>query len=197
MQQAAETTTPPVATITPVSMPVWASTVTMTTVDTDFEAAFKASRNVDKEGGKVWDGVVKFAQTSKLMFMVDEKHRKARFEEEEERVETAHKQSPKEFGAYRTAKSVCLSAIKYKVALFDGEGKVRGKTAVEKDLKAAKASEKPAIDKWQATFNSLNSLTNDLEGLEDLNVAFTNIDALRNKLAEMVRNEMESKKLAA
>lgn len=43
-------------------------------------------------------------------------------------------------GAFRTAKSVALKAIRLDVPLVDGDGKARGKTAVEKDCKEAQAA---------------------------------------------------------
>ena len=45
-------------------------------------------------------------------------------------------------GAYRSAKSVLKNAIKAGIPLLDGEGEPRGKTAIEKDIKAAKDAAK-------------------------------------------------------
>lgn len=45
-------------------------------------------------------------------------------------------------GAYRSAKSVLKSAIKGGIPLLDAEGMPRGKTSIEKDIKAAKDAAK-------------------------------------------------------
>jgi hypothetical protein len=45
-------------------------------------------------------------------------------------------------GAYRSAKSVLKNAIKGGIPLLDAEGEPRGKTAIEKDIKAAKDAAK-------------------------------------------------------
>lgn len=45
-------------------------------------------------------------------------------------------------GAYRSAKSVLKNAIKAGIPLLDEAGKPRGKTAIEKDIKAAKDAAK-------------------------------------------------------
>lgn len=45
-------------------------------------------------------------------------------------------------GAYRSAKSVLKNAIKAGIPLLDAEGEPRGKTAIEKDIKAAKDAAK-------------------------------------------------------
>jgi hypothetical protein len=59
--------------------------------------------------------------------------------QEEYKQETGSATMP---GAYRSAKSVLKNAIKGGIPLLDAEGEPRGKTAIEKDIKAAKDAAK-------------------------------------------------------
>ena len=59
--------------------------------------------------------------------------------QEEYKQETGSATMP---GAYRSAKSVLKNAIKGGIPLLDGEGQPRGKTAIERDIKAAKDAAK-------------------------------------------------------
>jgi hypothetical protein len=59
--------------------------------------------------------------------------------QEEYKQETGAATMP---GAYRSAKSVLKNAIKGGIPLLDAEGEPRGKTAIEKDIKAAKDAAK-------------------------------------------------------
>ena len=61
-------------------------------------------------------------------------------------------------GAYRSAKSVLKNAIKAGIPLLDGDGSPRGKTAIEKDIKAAKDAAKDEKTPEEKAFIMAKSL---------------------------------------
>lgn len=146
-----------------------------------YTAALKAVVASESKASNFWQSLV--------LFVMDEKPAskdalKGAFEREE-KAQTVTKKKLSTFGAYRSAKSVITSALVYDVALMDGE-KVRGKTEVEKDIKAMKANDKTELDKFKATLNTANAIGIKLETEADLSEAFVLADGLARKLANML-----------
>lgn len=82
------------------------------------------------------------------------------FKTNETEYKAATKRALSEFGAYRSAKSVILQAMELDVPLFE-DGKVRGKTEVEKAIAAVKednTSAKRTIDKIKGALDMVNKL---------------------------------------
>ncbi len=85
--------------------------------------------------------------------------------------------------AYRSAKSVILSAVLYDVALLDDEGKPVGKSALEKAVKDAKPdSGKSELAKFQSTMATAASIFAKVDTLHDIQQC----KELVRQLADMV-----------
>lgn len=153
----------------------------MTTLNNNLNEAIKAARTVDAGTGKVWSSTVEFIIS---LGHTDHDQAKDEFKAQELEYENQHKVQPKSFSAYRSAKSVALSALKNGIELHV-DGKPRGKTEIEKAIKDAKADVKSAFDKWQQMFERLNDQTNALIFEEDVRVAYQATDKLLKKLSEM------------
>lgn len=150
-------------------------------LNTSLNEAIKAARSVDAGTGKVWSGTVEFVMS---LGDVDHDSAKEAFKMQEAEYEEANKVQPKTFSAYRSAKSVALSALKNNIDLHI-DGKIRGKTEIEKAIKDAKSETKSPFDKWQQMFERLNEQTNTLIFESDVRVAYQSTDKLLKKLAEM------------
>lgn len=83
-------------------------------------------------------------------------------------------------GAYRSAKSVIRSANKLNIKVVV-DGKVRGKTEVEQDIKSQK-QDKPALDKFRTSMTTATTLADGVETSEELGQAFMLAKALTDKL---------------
>lgn len=68
--------------------------------------------------------------------------------------------------AYRSAKSVILSAVKAGVSLIRADGTYKGKSELEKECAASK-SEKTAVEKFVIAINTATSVFADVDTLED------------------------------
>lgn len=69
--------------------------------------------------------------------------------------------------AYRSAKSVIMSAVKAGVSLVRDDGSYKGKTELEKEVKAGK-SEKSAVEKFTIAMNTATNVFADVDTLEDV-----------------------------
>lgn len=63
-------------------------------------------------------------------------------------------------GAYSSAKSVLSNALEAGVSLTDEEGKVKGKTALEKETKTLKGESAPELPPFEIAISYLNKLAN-------------------------------------
>lgn len=83
--------------------------------------------------------------------------------------------------AYRSNKSVLLAAAEYGIVLLDGDGKVKGKTAVEKEIKEAKG-EKTPMEKFKVVMGTLATVADKLVMEGDLGEAALLTDNLSKAL---------------
>ena len=97
----------------------------------------------EKAGGDAWGTMVIETVTHGSHCNVNEFDRLANGWEEEYKRDTDATSMP---DAYRSAKSVIKNAIKAGIPLVDDEGKPKGKTAIEKSIKAAKDATKEDKD---------------------------------------------------
>lgn len=148
-------------------------------MNTHFITALKAVVAAESKASNFWSNLVLFVKDTNPK---DEEALKVAFTSEE-KAQNVTKKKLSSFGAYRSAKSVIFAALKHDVALMDGE-KVRGKTEVEKDIKALKADGKSAIDKYKHVITSANALADQLETEADLGEAFILTKSLLDKLAD-------------
>lgn len=70
-------------------------------------------------------------------------------------------------GAYRSAKSVIMSAVKAGVSLVDGDGKLRSKSDLEKSVKELR-SEKSALEKFCGALDTAEKVFADIDTLDDV-----------------------------
>lgn len=154
-----------------------------------YETALKAVVAIEAKGSNFWQNLVLFVADVKP---ADEAALKVAFGHEEKQ-QTVTKKKLSTFGAYRSAKSVIFAALKCDVALMDGE-KVRGKTEVEKDIKAAKADGKTELDKFKSAMNTATLIAIKLEGKDAYAEAFMLSKALTDKLAELLKEAVAAEK---
>lgn len=149
-----------------------------------------------KESGKnvigLWNEFVLFV-TEDLRTTV-ENDAKAAFKEKEKQTKEKDKFSLQEVGAYRSAKSVIMSALRYDIALADSQGKARGKTEIEKEIKDRKEPEAP-IDTIKRSMSILDKKIPALTTKGDISLAYMLVkgawDAINAKTAEVYPNKGE------
>lgn len=156
---------------------------------TTYISAIRTVLSVEKKMGNFWNDLVTFAMDVPMPDGLDAEGRvsvlKDAFNEQEQSDDVLallKGRKLSEFGAYRSAKSVIMSACKAGVSLLDEAGKVRGKSAVESDVKALK-EEKPEIEKFKQMLASLTSVADKLEQ-SDAGVAFLLAKGLTDYLAD-------------
>lgn len=147
-------------------------------MNANFEAALKAVVKIEATQGNFWKSLVLFV---KDVAPKDEDALKDAFTREE-KAQNVTKKKLSSFGAYRSAKSVVFAALKHDVALMDGEN-VRGKTEVEKDIKALKGDTKTEFEKFQHVITSATAIADKLESKDDVAAAFMLVKSLMDSLA--------------
>lgn len=165
----------------------------MNVLNASIIAAVAAAKSVEASSGKVWNGIAEFAINEGL----NEDTAKDAFKEQENLYMEKHKVQPSTYSTYRSAKSVCMNALKNNIDLVDAEGKPRGKTEIEKAIKAARDENKTPFDKWIGMFDRLNEQTNSLMGVTETSQAWQAVDKLQKKLTEMFEMEQEKQPKAA
>lgn len=83
--------------------------------------------------------------------------------------------------AYRSAKSVIMSALKAGISLVDDKGKYKGKTALEQEIKAGK-DEKSELQKFQSSIDTASKIFAKIDNLGDIRQA----KALTAVLVDMI-----------
>jgi hypothetical protein len=124
----------------------------MTTTTVTILSAIVAFGKVDKQASNAWNTLAE-----SLSMVRDEATFKSVTSTAEGEYKTNNPRVEVLPGSYRSAKSVCLAAIKAGVALVDEKGRAKGKTAVEKEIKEGKA-EKSASEKAKALIASLTAV---------------------------------------
>lgn len=148
-----------------------------------FESAIKAALRINKQVGSFWKDLVLFAVESNPK---DEEQLKEAFSvaEKEARTTVAKGTKLSNIAAYRSAKSVILAAYRNDVAVVNAEGVVRGKTEVEKDIKAVKAEGKTELDRFKSLMNSLSAVSVKFERKDEYATAFMLVKEECDKIAE-------------
>jgi hypothetical protein len=100
----------------------------------------------------------------------DEEVMKGQFKAQEAKA-TAGGVSLSELGSYRSAKSVILKAIELEVPLLAADGKPRGKTEVEADIKALKTPETP-IETLTRAYALIAKKMSELTTTDEANAAY-------------------------
>jgi hypothetical protein len=100
--------------------------------------------------------------------------------------------------AYRSSKSVIMSAVKLGVPLVDADGKALGKTAIEKATKEAKGDDgKTELAKFTSTMSTAMSIFTKMDTLHDVQAAYKLVEELANAVvkanAELVSKAAASK----
>lgn len=144
----------------------------------NFETAAKYAVDSEKKAGNLWNNIAGYV--GELAQFHDADNISSVLKNKETEYSTIHKTKLSTIGAWRSAKSVCMSAVKVGVALLNENGEARGKSDVEKDVRALK-EEKPVIDKIQSTCNTLSALLEQLADVDDARMALIMIDQLRDK----------------
>lgn len=146
-------------------------------------------KGLERKGTSLWEDLVNFSVT---------------VEGNRDTLDKAIKQQKREVlvemkvevdknSTFRSAQSVILKARANDVKLLDDNGKVRGKTEVEKECKALEEESKdgkPAIDKFKTTMNTANALADKLEA-KDCVVAAALVQDLLAKLVEMCKPTLQ------
>lgn len=157
-----------------------------------FSEIVTLAKQSEARGAKLWNSMVEFAVSTGTN---DAEALKDTFKNHEK----AQKDAPKgvnlqSIGAYRSAKSVILSATKHGVQIMVG-GKVRGKTDVEKELRSLKEPE-AAIATIQRSIELAAKKIADLTEKDDAMTAFQLADMLRKKAEEHARQYVEHRMAA-
>lgn len=150
-----------------------------------FKSAVTTAKSMDKKGTSMWEDLANYS----LSIEGDEANLDKQFKAEERLSIVEVKYEMDKNSTYRAIKSVLKKARRLDVKLVDENGKVRGKTDVEKECKALEdgdKSDKPAIDKFKAVMNTANTLADKLEA-KDAVMAAALVQDLLAKLVTMVK----------
>lgn len=98
--------------------------------------------------------------------------------------------------AYRSAKSVIVTAVSMSICLTDAEGKYKGKTELEKEIKEAKPG-KPEFEKFKASMNTATLIFGKLDALDDVRNAKELVRQLADLVIKTEAAMLEEVKLAA
>jgi len=132
----------------------------------NFEMLVAEVKAEQKKGVNVWTHMVRFVACD---VGGDEEAVKAAFKAQEADYKDKGINLP-EMGSYRSSKSVCCTAVKLGIALLVGD-KVRGKTEVEKDIKALKEKELP-IDTIKRAFTLIGKKIGECNSVEEANTIY-------------------------
>ncbi len=171
----------------------------MSNVYTFTQAADAAVATVKTEG-KLWNNLAGWVATLTLAGATPEERKAsadALIKGAAEEYTLAHPRAPKlgDIGAYRSAKSLVLSAIGADVTLLNSNGKVKGKTELTDEINAKKV-EKSAIEKFRIVHTNMASVGDKLLTLSELEEATKLLEDTYAKLASLrnhLRDTSESK----
>lgn len=134
----------------------------------NFEMLVAEAKLEQKKGSNVWTHMVRFAVMD--VSLVDGADAlKDAFKAQEQKYKEQGVNLP-EMGSYRSSKSVVVSAFKLGVPVMVG-GKVRGKTEVEKDIKALKEKEQP-IDTIKRAYTLIGKKIGECNSVEEANTIY-------------------------
>lgn len=177
-------------------------TTTSTTVEQPvFHQIGDAAVATQKRGDGLWNHFAKYVDEVKPDSLSGEEL-KAKMSEtlkhDEKVYRKMHPKTPKlgTIGAYRSAKSVILAAIEQGISLVDGEGKVRGKTEIEKQLKELKV-EKTPMEKFRLMHSSLSAIASVLTDSAELKEAAQLVEDLYAKVRILAHDAAEGERQAA
>lgn len=128
-------------------------------MNSNFEKVAKAATTINKAGSGMWGLMVAVQQDWNSL---DHVALKETIKGQEAEANTQFKMKINENSTYRVIKGVVLSAVEYGISLVRPDGKPRGKTEVEADIKAAKG-EKSAIEKFKSTIDTATKIEAKLE----------------------------------
>jgi hypothetical protein len=146
----------------------------------NFEIAAKAVKSITGKSVSLWENLVLFA-----VAMDPTTEPKENFKTEERLARTEVKVEIGKNSTYRVAKGVIVNALAKGVALLDADGKPRGKTDIEDQLKAAKVK-KSAADRFKIVMASANTIADELTDAECISAAALANDLL-NKVSASIR----------
>ena len=89
---------------------------------------------------------------------------------QEQEYKAAHPKCDEFPVAYRTAKSVLLKAVSMGIALVDAKGKLKGKSALEAEIKAGK-DEKSELEKFQNAVETAGKIFAKIDTVADIRQA--------------------------
>lgn len=99
-------------------------------------------------------------------------------------------------GAYRSAKSVITVAVSMGISLKNAEGKYKGKTELEKEIKEGKPG-KPEFEKFKTSMNTATLIFGKLDTLDDVRNAKELVRQLADLVIKTEASMMAEVKLAA
>jgi hypothetical protein len=98
--------------------------------------------------------------------------------------------------AYRSAKSVITVAVSMNISLKNAEGKYKGKTELEKEIKEGKPG-KPEFEKFKGAMNTATLIFGKLDTLDDVRNAKELVRQLADLVIKTEASMMAEVKLAA
>lgn len=127
-------------------------------MNSNFETVARSAKTIGNKGNTLWYSMVLFQQDYAAL---GKEQLKAIIKGQEREANALLRIKMGENSTYRVVKGVVLSAVEYGISLVRKDGKPRGKTEVEADIKEAKG-EKAAVDKFKATMNTANAIADKL-----------------------------------
>lgn len=148
-----------------------------------FEEVGKAAKTITGKSGTLYFAMVSFATDPSFVGLDHEKLKEA-IKGQEKEVNVAMRMKIGDNSTYRVVKGIMIAAREYGISLLRTDGKPKGKTEVEQELKDAKGSKSPA-DKFKATINTATLIEAKLE-TADLPVAAGIVQDLYDKLVKRI-----------
>lgn len=160
-----------------------------------FEEVAKIAKAANAKATGLWAAMVRFADTQGL-HVAGEDMAKEIFKAKEKAVDEGSKVKLQAITAYRSSKSVIISAVKFGIPLTSGPGKVRGKTDVEKDIKAMREPES-AIETVRRAVDLAMKKVDALTTKEETTLAYQLAQAFLSKATQAVQKHLPELREAA
>lgn len=156
-------------------------------MNTQFDKALSGFTTVDNKQASAFGSLTEYAHSvvkecvgsSEAVTAV----LKSAIKGEEGAFRAAHPKLTEMPASYRSAKSVIMSAVSAGVCLVDGEGKVRGKSELEKLTKEGK-EKKPAVQRFETMLTNAGNVFAEVDTLDDVRQCKALVDILRDMVGK-------------
>jgi hypothetical protein len=149
----------------------------------NFKKVASAAKAITGKSGTLWFAMVSFQQD---FHKLNAEQLKEAIKGQEKEANAELRMKIGENSTYRVVKGVVIKAVELGIALVRKDGKAKGKTEVEKEIKEAVGDKSPA-DKFKSTMNTATLIEAKLD-VNDVAVAAGLVKDLLDKMLARLRD---------